>query len=72
MWAHCQGSYFLMTADGTERPYWEMNVRFKTDTASTGPNAGHAVIVGAGMMGDRVPIILADPSEIGARVKSQC
>jgi cytochrome c len=69
---HCQGTYFVTTADGTERPYWEMNLRLKTDTASTGPKSGHPVIVGAGMMGDRVSIIFADPSEIGATVKSQC
>jgi cytochrome c len=69
---HCQGTYFVTTADGTERPYWEMNLRVKTDTASTGPKPGHPVIVGAGMMGDRVSIIFADPSEIGATVKSQC
>ena len=69
---HCQGTYFVTTADGTERPYWEMNLRLKTDTASTGPRPGHPVIVGAGMMGDRASIIFADPSEIGATVKSQC
>jgi cytochrome c len=69
---HCQGTYVVTTADGTERPYWEMNLRLKTDTASTGPKPGHPVIVAAGMMGDRVSIIFADPSEIGAMVKSQC
>jgi cytochrome c len=69
---HCHGTYIVTTADGTERPYWEMNLRLKTDTASTGPKPGHPVIVGAGMMGDRVSIIFADPSEIGATVKGQC
>ncbi|MGE0854282.1 MAG: cytochrome c family protein [Hyphomicrobiaceae bacterium] len=69
---HCHGTYFVTTADGKERPYWEMNVRFKTDTASTGPKPSHPVIVGAGMMGDRVSIVFADPAEIAATVKSQC
>ena len=69
---HCHGTYVVTTADGGERPYWEMNLRLKTDTASTGPKPGHPVIVGAGMMGDRVSIIFADPSEIGATVKGQC
>lgn len=69
---HCQGTYFVTTANGEERPYWEMNVRFKTDTASTGPKPSHPVIVGAGMMGDRVSIVFADPAEIAATVKSQC
>ena len=69
---HCHGTYIVTTADGGERPYWEMNLRLKTDTASTGPKPGHPIIVGAGMMGDRVSIIFADPSEIGATVKSRC
>jgi cytochrome c len=69
---HCQATYFITTADGKERPYWEMNVRLKTDTASTGPKPGHPVLVGAGMMGDRVSIIFADPTEIATTVKSQC
>jgi cytochrome c len=69
---HCRGTYVVTTADGSERHYWEMNLRLKTDTASTGPKPGHPVIVGAGMMGDRVSIIFADPSEIGATVKSGC
>jgi cytochrome c len=69
---HCHGTYFVTTADGKERPHWEMNVRLKTDTASTGPRPHHPVIVGAGMMGDRVSIVFADPAEIAATVKSQC
>lgn len=69
---HCAGTYFVTTADGKERPYWEMNVRLKTDTASTGPTPNQPVIVGAGMMGDRVSIVFADPGEIARTVKSQC
>jgi hypothetical protein len=33
---------------------------------------GKPVIVRAGMMGDRVSIIFADPAEIGRMVKSNC
>ncbi|MEW5961930.1 MAG: hypothetical protein AB1749_00055 [Pseudomonadota bacterium] len=69
---HCRGTYFVKTADGKERPYWEMNVRLKTDTAATGPKPGRPVIVGAGMMGDRVSIVFADPAEIGAMTKRAC
>lgn len=69
---HCHGTYFVKTADGTEHPYWEMNVRLKTDTASTGPLPEQPVIVGAGMMGDRVSIVFASPTEIGRLVKNQC
>lgn len=69
---HCQATYFVTTADGKERPYWELNLRLKTDTASTGPKPDRPVIVGAGMMGDRVSIIFADPAEIGRTVKNRC
>jgi cytochrome c len=69
---HCRGTYFVTTADGVETPYWEMNVRLKTDTSRTGPEPGKPVLMRAGMMGDRVSIIFAEPAEIGAMVKSQC
>ena len=69
---HCQATYFVTTADGKERPYWEMNVRLKTDTAGTGPKPNHPVIVGSGMMGDRVSIVFADPAEIATTLKSEC
>jgi cytochrome c len=69
---HCRGTYFVKTADGNEHPYWEMNVRFKTDTAGTGPMPEQPVIVGAGMMGDRVSIVFASPAEIGKLVQDRC
>jgi cytochrome c len=69
---HCGDTYFVTTADGTETPYWEMNVRLKTDTSNRGPPSGKPIIVHAGMMGDRVSIIFADPAEIAATVKSKC
>ncbi|KAB2916388.1 MAG: c-type cytochrome [Hyphomicrobiaceae bacterium] len=69
---HCRETFFVTTADGTETPHWEMNVRIKIDTSNTGPPAGRPVIVGAGMMGDRVSIVFADVSEIAATLKSTC
>lgn len=69
---HCRDTYFVTTADGTETPYWEMNVRLKTDTSKTGPLPGKPVIVGAGMMGDRVSIIFANPGEIATTLTSTC
>lgn len=69
---HCRGTYFVTTADGAETPHWEMNVRLKTDTSNTGPERGKPVLARAGMMGDRISIIFADPAEIGAAVKAKC
>ena len=69
---HCRDSYFVMTADGTERPYWEMNVRLKLDTRDTGPEPGKPVIVGGGMMGDRVSVVFARLEELARFIKEGC
>ena len=37
-----------------------MNVRLKVDTRATGPAADIPVIVGAGMVGDRVSIVFSN------------
>ncbi|MBA3518816.1 MAG: c-type cytochrome [Rhizobiales bacterium] len=69
---HCRDSYFVSTADGTETPFWEMNVRLKLDTRATGPASGKPVIVGAGMMGDRVSVIFASLSDLSRFVVEKC
>jgi cytochrome c len=69
---HCRDTYFVTTADGRVRPYWEMNVRLKIDTSDRGPPPGKPVIVGSGMMGDRVSIVFADPREIASTIKDSC
>lgn len=69
---HCQDSYFVTTADGTETPYWEMNLRLKLDSRRTGPEPGKPVIVGAGMMGDRVSVVFSSISELTRFVAEKC
>jgi cytochrome c len=69
---HCRDTYFVTTADGTETPYWEMNVRLKTDTSKFGPPSGKPAITRSGMMGDRVSIVFSSAAEIAATVKSRC
>lgn len=69
---HCGDTYFVTTADGTETPYWEMNVRLKTDTSKFGPPPGRPAITGSGMMGDRVSIVFTSAAEIAATVKTKC
>jgi cytochrome c len=69
---HCRDTYFVTTANGVETPYWELNVRLKTDTGKTGPQPGKPVLLPAGMQGDRVSVIFADPAEIGTMIKSKC
>ncbi len=69
---HCGDSYFVTTADGVETPFWEMNVRLKLDTRSTGPDPGKPVIVGAGMMGDRFSIVFSSVAELTSFLVEEC
>lgn len=69
---HCRDSYFVTTANGVETPYWEMNVRLKLDTRSTGPQAGRPEIVGAGMVGDRVSIVFSSLQELTRFIAEKC
>lgn len=69
---HCADTYEVATADGATEPYWEMNLRFKTDGSRLGPEPGKPVIVGAGMMGDRASVIFAAPTEISPFITSGC
>ncbi len=69
---HCRDSYFVTTGDGTETPFFEMNVRLKLDSRSTGPESGKPVIVGAGMMGDRVNVIFASVADLMRFLVEKC
>ncbi len=69
---HCQNTFFVVTADGKEHPFWEMNLRFKVDSSASGPKSGKPVITSSGMQGDRASIIFLDPAEISALVQSKC
>lgn len=69
---HCGASFFVTTADGAETAHWEMNVRLKLDTRDSGPAAGSPVIVGAGMMGDRVSIVFANLRDLNSLVEEAC
>jgi cytochrome c len=68
----CHDSYFVTTADGKTVPFWEPNLRFKTDSSETGPLSGKPVILPAGMMGDRASVFFASPDEISPFIKHQC
>ncbi len=68
----CADTYFVKTANGLERPYWEMNVRLKTDTSERGPQDGGPVLTYAGMQGDRVSIIFANTGQIARFVQEKC
>ena len=69
---HCRNTFFVVTADGTERPFWEMNLRLKIDSSATGPKGGKPVLTASGMQGDRVSLVFSDPAQIRAFVQSKC
>ena len=69
---YCGDSYYVTTAAGETHPFWEFNLRFKTDSSESGPRPGHAALQPAGMMGDRASVIFADPKEISAFVEKRC
>lgn len=69
---YCGDTYRVTTAGGELPPFWEVNLRFKTDSGDTGPASGRPAIMPAGMMGDRASVIFADPAEISAFIVKQC
>lgn len=69
---YCGDTYHVTTAAGEALPFWEFNLRFKTDSSDKGPAKGRPVLLPASMMGDRAFVIFADPAEISAFVEKTC
>lgn len=69
---YCGDTYHVTTAAGETIPFWEFNLRFKTDSSDKGPEPGHPVLIPASMMGDRAFVIFAAPEEISRSIQSKC
>ena len=69
---HCHNSFFVDTADGKKRAFWELNLRIKIDSSSTGPKDGKPVLITAGGQGDRMSIVFSDAAEIGKLIEEKC
>jgi cytochrome c len=69
---YCNDGYHVTTEDGRTRPFWEFNLRLKTDSSALGPPPGKPALVGAGMQGDRASIVFASPEEISRMVEMKC
>jgi cytochrome c len=69
---YCDDSYYVTTAAGETHPFWEFNLRFKTDSSESGPRPGHAALQPGGMMGDRASVIFANPEEISSFIEKRC
>lgn len=69
---YCRDSYFVSLGNGETRPYWEFNLRLKTDSSANGPSKGKPVLVGAGMRGDRASVVFSNPAEISQFIEQRC
>jgi cytochrome c len=69
---HCGDGYHVTTEDGRTVPFWEFNLRFKTDSSQLGPSTGRPVLVPAGMQGDRVSVVFSSPAEISRFIEQRC
>lgn len=69
---HCKDTYFVTDGAGKTIPYWEFNLRFKTDSSASGPRPGAPVMVGQGMQGDRAQVVFSHPNEIARFIREQC
>ncbi len=69
---YCGDTYRVTTLAGETVPFWEFNLRFKTDSSDKGPLRGRPALLRASMMGDRAFVIFADPAEISSFIKPQC
>lgn len=69
---HCRDTYFVTNAAGKTVPFWEFNLRLKTDSSDYGPLPGRPVLVSTGMQGDRSAIVFASPNEISSFIRQAC
>jgi len=69
---HCGDAFIVSTADGSERPFWESNVRIKIDTSTRGPKNSDAVLLRSGMVGDRVSIVFSSLGKLKAALTKNC
>ena len=69
---HCGDTYFVTNGSGKTAPFWEFNLRFKTDSSASGPAPGAPVLVGSGMQGDRAQVVFANSKEISGFIVEKC
>lgn len=69
---HCKDGYFVTDGAGKTMPFWEFNLRFKTDSSPSGPRPGSPVMVGQGMQGDRAQVVFSRPDEISRFIREGC
>ena len=69
---YCRGEYMLTMASGVGHQYPEFNLRFKTDSSRSGPDAGKPALLPAGMRGDRAQVIFASLQDLQRFLVERC
>ncbi len=71
---HCdrEAIYRLTMQDGQIRPFAEINLRIKVDSTDNGPPPGIAVLLPAGMTGDRATLVFRKLADVSRIVKDAC
>lgn len=69
---YCRGVYQVLTKQGEPVKYPEFDLRFKTDSSENGPKPGTAVLINAGMQGDRGFVIFSGPEVLAGFFKTSC
>ena len=69
---YCQGVYRVVTKQGEPVDFPEFDLRFKTDSSENGPQPGTAVLINAGMRGNRGFVIFSSPEVLTTYLKTSC
>jgi len=69
---HCGDAYHVTTESGRTIPYWEFNLRFKTDGSPNGPQPGNPVLATAGMQGDRAQVVFNGLDDLKRFLVERC
>ena len=69
---YCEGTYRVVTKQGSPVEYPEFDLRFKTDGSPNGPPPGTPVLIKAGMRGDRGFVIFPSLKDMTAFIRTKC
>lgn len=69
---HCGDAYHVTTEAGRTTPFWEFNLRFKTDSSPLGPEPGKPVLAKQGMQGDRAQLVFSGLDDLKRFLVERC
>jgi len=69
---HCGDAYHVTTETGRTTPFWEFNLRFKTDSSPFGPEPGKPVLAPQGMQGDRAQLVFSGLDDLKRFLVERC